>query len=317
MGHQLNGCVKFSLIALSCWGGAILADDNEVTVSSVEDLVEELASCDGETPKTIILQAGHYQLTSAQQTTNSTWGVSHLSIPKYVTLKGEGATPEITQLIGDGVTGRVLCMLSHSTLENLTVTNGITTATKDEPSRGAAVAAGTGCVITNCVLIGNNAKGSGGGVASNSKDTGVCIYGSKILNNTGSTGGGVHYARCWNTLIAGNSSNTGEGGGGYGAILVDCVVSNNFTIESKSGGGLCDSSATGTLFVNNKANQKGGGVAYSGNSGFSGVYSNCTFIGNHGKYGGAAGRVILLDCEIKYNAASSNGGGTWSCSNVN
>ena len=192
MGKPLNSCAKLSLIVLSCWGGGMLAEDNEVTVSTVEGLVAELASCDGVTPKTILLQAGDYQLTSAQQTTNNTWGVSHLIVPGYVTLKGSGANPEATRLIGDGETGRVMCMLAYSTLENLTVTNGITTASEDEPSRGAAVATGKGCVITNCVLIGNHAQGGGGGVASVSRENGVRIYHSKILNNTGSTGGGAH-----------------------------------------------------------------------------------------------------------------------------
>ena len=114
MGNPLNSCVKLSLIALSCWGGGILAEDNEVTVSSVEGLVAALASCDGSTPKTIVLEAGDYQLTSAQQTTNSSWGVSHLSIPKYVTLKGGGANPEATRLIGDGVSGRIMHVTSNT-----------------------------------------------------------------------------------------------------------------------------------------------------------------------------------------------------------
>ena len=100
MGNPLNGCVKLFLIVLSCWGGGILADNSEVTVGSVDGLVAELASSDGSTPKTIVLEAGDYQLTSAQQTTNSLYGISHLAPPKNVTIKGGGTNPEDTKLIG-------------------------------------------------------------------------------------------------------------------------------------------------------------------------------------------------------------------------
>jgi hypothetical protein len=305
---------KMVFAAVSMVVTAVFAEP--VTVSTVDELVSELSACDGETPKTIILAEGDYQLTSAQAYQSSSWGVSHLLIPSNVTLRGAGEKPENTRLIGDGATCRILQLQSGCIVDNLTLTNGVTSGSEDKPSRGAAVA-GDGGVVTNCVLIGNYAKGAGGAVTSSSKTNGIILERCKVLNNTGTTGGGVHSVRCYGCLIAGNSSRTGEGGGGYGSMLIDCVVSNNSTIASKSGGGLCDSSATGTLFVNNIAKQRGGGVASSGDSGFSGVYSNCTFVGNSGKYGGAANRVILLDCEIKYNAASSNGGGTYSCSNVN
>ncbi len=309
MGHQLNGCVKFSLIALSCWGGTVLAEDNEVTVSTVEGLVAELASCDGSTPKTIVLEAGDYQLTSAQQTTNSSLGVSHLSIPKYVTLKGGGANPEATRLIGDGVSGRIMHVTSNTaTIENLTLTNGVTvnaeTVTNEkEEYRGAALA-GYG-VITNCIIIGNNALGIGGAVASSKKADGMLLCDCQILNNSGTSAGGVYNARLRNCTISGNTARTGEGGGGYSCILTGGIVSNNTTlISSKCGGGLFQSSATGTLFTCNITLQKGGAVAES-------ACTNCIFVANKGKYGGAAQKGRLVNCEIYNNYATSQGGATF------
>ena len=309
MGNPLNSCAKLSLIVLSCWGGGMLAEDNEVTVSSVEGLVAELASCDGVTPKTILLQAGDYQLTSAQQTTNNTWGVSHLSIPKYVTLKGCGETPEATRLIGDGVSGRIMHVTSNSaTIDNLTLTNGITvnavTVTNEkEEYRGAALV-GYG-VITNCVIIGNYAFGIGGAVASSARQNGMALYDCRILNNSGTACGGVHNARLFNCLIAGNTARTGEGGGGYSCTVVGGVVSNNTTLTgSKCGGGLFQSSATGTLFTCNVTLQKGGAVAES-------ACTNCIFVANKGKYGGAAQKGRLVNCKIYNNYATSQGGATY------
>ena len=304
MGKPLNSCAKLSLIVLSCWGGGMLAEDNEVTVSSVEGLVAELASCDGVTPKTILLQVGDYQLTSAQQSTNSSYGISHLSPKAYVTIKGGGTNPEDTKLIGDGVTGRIMYLSSNTiTLENLTLTNGVTVdASGGSAKRGAALA-GKG-VITNCLIIGNTSLGIGGGVSSSSKTDGMQLWNCRILNNSGSTGGGAYYARLYDCIMAGNIARTGEGGGGYECTLVGGVVSNNATQASKDGGGLFYSNAAGTGFVCNESKQKGGAV-------YRGVLTNCWFAGNFAKRGAAASNATLIDCKIYDNTASVEGGGIY------
>jgi len=297
-------------------GNAAVAENPQV--HNVAELVAALAACDGSTETTIEMATGDYQLTSAQQTTSSSWGVSHLTIPNKVTLKGTGTKPEDVRLIGDGVTGRIMWLPASSTVENLTLTNGVTVdVTGTYAKRGAAV--GGNGVLTNCLIIGNNALGIGGAASTGTLATGMRMYKCRVLNNTGSSGGGVHNIRCWDCLIAGNVATTGEGGGGYTVMVTDCIVSNNSTLASKNGGGLYGSSGTGTKFLYNTAGQKGGGASSaSGTSGvYSGIYSNCVFFGNSSK-GGAAYRHVLVDCKVSCNMSSANGGGgTFECSNVN
>lgn len=300
---------KMVFAAVSMVVTAVFAEP--VTVSTVDELVSELSACDGETPKTIILAEGDYQLTSAHQTTNGTYGISHLAIPKKVTLKGAGDSPEDVRIIGDGETGRIMYLSSNSiVLDNLTLTNGVTvdaeTVTNGkEEFRGAGLV-GYG-VITNCIIIGNHASGIGGAVASSSRTTGMTMYNSLIINNSGTTCGGVYNARCWDCTIAGNTARTGEGGGAYSCTLVGGIVSNNVVEASKDGGGLYGCSATGTTITyNSAASQKGGGAA-------SGAYTNCAFIGNYAKYGGGVSRARLYKCNIYNNMSTSHGGGLYGC----
>ena len=113
MKSVMSAAVVLSAIAVS---GATYRTNN------VEGLVYLLKTY-SEQSNTVELEAGDYYLREdLNWYTNENSYVSHLYTGK-IHLKGLGANPEDTRLIGDG-SFRIIHATASSKLENLTITNG-------------------------------------------------------------------------------------------------------------------------------------------------------------------------------------------------
>ena len=186
----------------------------------------------------------------------------------------------------------------------------------------------------NCVFRGNSAGSRGGGIC------GTVVRDCSILGNTAPiAGGGIcgYYGQVGdataeslfvtNCVIAGNrltgvgTSLVYGGAGAYGASLVGCVVSNNWS-ECWTGGGTYRCNTINTLIVGNTCafeynnnNRGGGGVT-------GGTHYNALIAGNT-SWGGGGGALSarLVNCTVVANTNSSTkatlAGGVGSCNLVN
>ena len=133
------------------------------------------------------------------------------------------------------------------------------------------------CILTNCMLLGNQASKGGGG---------AFLLFSGMLSNC--------------TLTRNNSAF--EGGGAYGGTLYDCILENNSCVSGESiGGGAFRSTMSFCTLSNNSASYGGGAD--------SGTLDNCTLSGNQADYGGGASRTTLVNCLLATNVALNSGGG--------
>ncbi len=185
-------------------------------------------------------------------------------------------------IIKGGTDVRPVFMTDYVTLSGFTITNGNLTANNGGGIRGH----GVNSVVSNCLVIGNAASGSGGGVYSVGH-----LVDCDIVNNTAAHGGG----------IAANLT--------YGSLTVRCcnVVGNHATSYA---GGVRASYVFDSQIVSNSA-VSGGGGGYAGNT----VYymTNCVLKFNFSDlYGGGANQYNLFNCEVISNSALNSGGGTYS-----
>ncbi len=188
--------------------------------------------------------------------------------------------PLVTIIIGPGRC--VWNLADNATLSGFTLTNGTAFS-----AGGGVFCASTNSIITNCVIVGNEAYPRGG-------------YGGR--------GGGVYRGTLYHCTLSGNSAEGGDwprngsrGGGAEGSILYDCILSGN---EASSGGGA----SRCTLYNCTLA----GNSAYWGGSGGGAVECtlyNCTLTGNSADYGGGASGCTLYNCTVVDNTACYSGGG--------
>lgn len=160
---------------------------------------------------------------------------------------------------------------SGAVLSGFTLTNG-EAGTGNYVNGGGVSGAGTGSIVSNCVLTGNVCAGAGGGADN------VALIDCLFRGNYGVGGG----AAAWSALVR-------------------CVLTNNLASWA---GGILSSKATNCLIANNSATNYGGG------SGFS-TLVNCTITGNslapgHGGNGGGSYNDTLLN-SIVYNNTAPNG----------
>jgi len=287
--------------------------------------------------------------------------VNRLVVDKPVTVQSVNG-PAVTVIQGSGPMGtngvRCVYLTNSAALFGFTVTNGATSTNGDflkERCGGGVWCASPSVVVSNCVVSGNSANASGGGVcggtwnnctlSANSASVGGGTYSATLNNctlsgNSASSAGGTYLSTLNNCTLVGNSAY--DGGGVFAATLTNCTLTGNWatnggaaeggtltgcTISSNSanlGGGTYQSTLTDCMITSNSANY-GGGTAQ-------GTLNYCTLLGNvatysttdnNGPFGGGAYFGTLNNCTLVGNAATNSndytraygGGAYWSTLN--
>jgi hypothetical protein len=236
--------------------------------------------------------------------------------------------PEVTIIRGqEGM--RCAYVGANAVLSGFTLANG-------HAGEGGGVRCEASGVVTNCVLTGNWADGSGGGAY------GGTLYDCTLTGNSAwEFGGGAAQSTLYNCIVNSNTATWSGSGGGAGAwacTLHDCTLAGNLCLEGDpfaGGGGAYESTLYNCILTGNSA-CGGGGASYAtlynctlvGNSvtdnGCSGggggaLYStlyNCTIVGNsvtgtcEGTGGGGVSGSTLQNCIVYYNTAT-NGPNYW------
>lgn len=227
-------------------------------------------------------------------------------------------------IIKGGTDVRPVFMADNVTLSGFTITNGHLTANNGGGIRGH----GANSLVSNCLVIGNSASGSGGGVYSagylfdsdivgNQAAHGGGIaanlsYGSLTVrccnvvgNHATSYAGGVRASYVFDSQIISNTAVSG-GGGGYGSsplyYMTNCVIKFNFS--DLYGGGVNQYNLFNCEVISNSALNAGGGT-------YSYYVQGCLIAGNIATNGGGVCRSHLNRCEIRGNYAVVSGGGVY------
>ena len=236
--------------------------------------------------------------------------------------------PDVTIIRGEQASdttngaGAVRCvyLTNQATLVGFTLTNGstLTQGYSEEISGGGLWSASRMVVVSNCVLLGNTGRSSGGAFSGTLKN---CL----LVGNSSDGGGGATYSTLIDCTLRRNSGGNG-GGGALSSILINCTVAEN---SASRGGGVSGSTLTNCVLKGNRAEGTwigyyGGGAANSilyrctlignsasdqGGGAFDCTLNSCLLIGNSAAYEGAA-QGTLNNCSVVSNSASITGGGT-------
>jgi hypothetical protein len=250
-----------------------------------------------------------------------------VAVTKAVTVQSVNG-PAVTVIQGSGRsagTGAVRCayLTNGATLSGFTLTNGeamnyMGNDTADH-SGGGVWCEPIGALVTNCLIISNNAGyGNGGGAY-----RGTLINCTIANNSADYYGGGTYLAALNNCVLSNNSVFADSGGGACYGTLTNCVAVGNFAFTS--GGGAYGSTLNNCTLTNNAANFGGGGAAsstlddctlsgnnaeYGAGGGMSNIMNHCTLTNNLSqKYGGGASASTLNDCMLVGNTSYITGGG--------
>ena len=134
--------------------------------------------------------------------------------------------------IDGGGTNRCVWMTNGTKLEGFTVTSGWAGT-----DGGGVWCSSTNAWVTNCVLAGNAASGTGGGAF------GGLLGRCTLRGNTAGSGGGAASATLNDCAVAGNRA-VADGGGVFQCYLNNCLLTTN---SSNTGGALLTSSGTSSL----------------------------------------------------------------------
>lgn len=232
--------------------------------------------------------------------------------------------PDFTSIVGASAV-RCVYLTNRAELMGFTLTNGGATAAGDSvqaQSGGGVWCASQACVVSNCVILGNQATFSGGGAYQGMLS--VCILSNnaaahgggvesglldscKVLGNRAtSPGGGVENGNLTNCILSGNSSGN-PGGGASQSTLIGCILSSN---SASIGGGSSGGMLSGCTLNGNSAGVQGGGSAY-------GVLDHCVLIANTSSSGGGGGSYgsTLNYCTVSSNYCSYGGGMAYATAN--
>ena len=205
---------------------------------------------------------------------------NRVAVTKPVTLQSVNG-PAVTVIQGYQVPGmtngggavRCVYLTNAATLMGFTLPNGATRSSGDpnrEESGGGVWCESVDAVLFNCVLSGNAAYSSGGGVYN-----GLAINCALDGNSACSNGGGGCYSVQLNCTLTHNSAASGAGGAEGGALYY-CTLSSN-------------------------------SAAYGGGAGYA-ILNNCTLSGNSASTsGGGADGSTLSNCVVTGNSANFRG----------
>jgi len=269
------------------------------------------------TSDTIVLAAGTYALTVANNGTNA-----YPVIQKAVTINGNGATlsrtvgnvspffrffevqaggmsiNNVTMTggnvpIGDG--GALLCRSGPLTVGGATFTGNTAAGGAGGAIHHRAIEAAS---IDSSTFTNNSVSPSGnGGAILDRSSNGMTLTNVTFSGNTASGGdGGAVYdssvggLNITNGTFTNNSATGGDGGAIFdsssgGLVFNGGSVTNNSVSPGGNGGGIFDSSSggisvTGVVFTGNTATGGDGGAIYDGSSVGTGPVSNNCFVGN-------------------------------------
>lgn len=290
-------------------GGGIYVDNSivEVEDSTIDNNTANDVPSDSPTSNKGV-GGGIYSFDSTLTVTDSTisnnTAEGHVGLFKY---KSNGRL--WSSAFGKG--GGGICAVgkkSDVTLDGVTVTDN--KATYNKGVGGGINAQGGKLTVTDSTISNNEARGNGGGIASEEGNV-LNVSDSTIQGNTGNNGGGIHFgerfektdpttATITDTKILDNKSTGSQGGGVYvatnsTATLTNSTVAGNET--TSMGGGICGS--LGNITLDNVQVEKNKVTSTSGMGG--GVFLQ----GNHN---GAGSLTLKNGTNIKNNAAGYGGG---------
>jgi hypothetical protein len=186
---------------------------------------------------------------------------------------------------------------SGASLAGFTLTNGATskTGSANRDVNGGGVFIDRNSVLSNCVVIGNEAWYRGGGVFAGSD---AVVQNCVITGNESGNGGGVYCDSVADLTVSRICNNTSYAGGGiflnFGGRINRCIVQSNICLSAGSipgtGGGVCSlngSAIDNSLIVDNQVDGFGGGVfCASQNVKEFMTVNNCTIARNDATAGG-------------------------------
>jgi hypothetical protein len=247
------------------------------------------------------------------QTNGTSYLTNRVVVNKPLTLQSVNG-PSTTIIEGYPVPGttngnsavRCTYLTNGAALIGFTITNGSTRFSGGLDDHGGGIfCESTDVVVSNCVIIGNYAISSPGGVGGGVRSG--TLFDCFLIGNIASGGGGAYNSTLHNCTVKNNSA-TGNGGGVRQSVLNNSILEGN---AAPSGGGCSGTSTLNDcLLTNNVATAGNGGGASQG------VFSNCTFVGNQALgsststgMGGGAYLSSLNQCLITNNTARRLGGG--------
>ncbi len=202
---------------------------------------------------------------------------SRVRVERPLTLRSVNGPP--STIINGGGEMRCVYLTNGAVLMGFTLTNGVS-------GGGGGVECDTTAVVSNCLIVGNSAAGSGGGAY------GGTLNNCTLTGNSASYGGGAHNGTLNNCTLTDNSAS--YGGGTDGGTLNNGILTGNSA--SCYGGGAHGSALTNCTLTGNSANFGGGGV-------YGGTLNNCTLTDNSASSGGGALHCRLNNCISYYNHA--------------
>lgn len=272
LGFGLSTWAKVLYVDLNSTHATVPYADWQTAATNIQDAVDAASAGD-----TVWVTNGTYE------TGGRAWQgflTNRAVVPRAITLQSVNG-PQVTIIKGFQVPGSILgtnavrCVFltAGAVLSGFTVVSGATGSERvlshmDPDYLGGGVYCGQAtALVTNCVILGNAAGASGGGVC------GAEVRNCAIVSNTAATGGGV-----------------------AGAALYNCVIARNVAAY---GGGVVGGQVNNCLVLSNSATQYGGGAG-------SARLNGCDIIGNTAPTGGGVADGSLRGCIIYYNQATKD-----------